>query len=408
MATVLFAWELGGGLGHITQLAPLAADLAARGHRVYAALRDLTAATAAFAGTAVQFLPAPYRPRGVPKPFKPTVNFTHVLHNVGFANDGSLSAHASAWRNLYRLTRPDLIVFDHSPTALLAARGAPARRAVIGSGFCVPPDADPLPPLRPWAPHDPERLRADEQDVLRRANRLLARWGQPPLDRVGQLYGQVDHTFLTTFPELDHYPHRGGADGDAPADRYYGPVQAPGGDPPAWPDAPGPRVYAYVKEFPALPDLLKFLVDRRLPTLLYPDGIPDAVLRPFAGPTLRVAARRPDVAAVAAGCDVAVTNANHGTTAALLAAGKPMLQVPLVLEQGIMARAVRRLGAGLDAPAKQPAVLVERMKALLDDDAYRAAAARAAGRLARVDVAAQRGAMLDAAERLLAAGRATG
>src|SRR5882762_2842841 len=38
---VLFAWELGGGMGHIHRLLPIARELAAQGHRVVFALRRL-------------------------------------------------------------------------------------------------------------------------------------------------------------------------------------------------------------------------------------------------------------------------------------------------------------------------------------------------------------------------------
>ena len=44
MANILFAWELGGGAGHIHILAPLAEALASRGHRVFLAARELTVA----------------------------------------------------------------------------------------------------------------------------------------------------------------------------------------------------------------------------------------------------------------------------------------------------------------------------------------------------------------------------
>lgn len=37
--TVLLAWELGGGMGHIQRLLPIAVELAAREHRVVFALR---------------------------------------------------------------------------------------------------------------------------------------------------------------------------------------------------------------------------------------------------------------------------------------------------------------------------------------------------------------------------------
>ena len=60
MATVLFAWESGGGLGHMVQMLPLAAQLARRGHRVCVALRHLsTAAAEVFGRAGVRFVQAP-------------------------------------------------------------------------------------------------------------------------------------------------------------------------------------------------------------------------------------------------------------------------------------------------------------------------------------------------------------
>src|SRR5207253_1351185 len=111
---------------------------------------------------------------------------------------------------------------DHSPTALLASRGLPARRALIGSGFCCPPgeEGDGIwGVIRPIsaAAADRARLRGDEDGVLARVNRVLNRWRLPPLRRLGELYTEVDENFLTTFPELDHFPQRRGAG-------YWGPV----------------------------------------------------------------------------------------------------------------------------------------------------------------------------------------
>lgn len=398
MTTILFVWELGGGLGHISQFAPLATALADNGHRVFVALRDLSAAAPFFARSKVQMLAAPYRPRRVEPGYTTTVSFAHILHNVGFGDDVSLAAHASAWRNLYRLIRPDAIVFDHSPTALLAARGAPARRVVLGSGFCVPPDTFPLAPLRPWLAADPQRLGEDERPVLARVNRLLEHWKQPPLQRLGQLFSEVDQTLLTTFRELDHYSGR--CNGE-----YVGPVNATGGAPPEWPAGCGRKVFAYLKNFPAAPQLLQFLNQRGLPTLVYPDGIPPQMMRRFASSTLRFQTRRPDTSRVAQECDVGITNANHGTTAALLMAGKPLLAVPLVIEQAVTARRVRELGVGQDAPARNPERLVQRFCELLESDTFFQAARGLAGCLT-LDPARQRQQMLRSVEAALDSPRA--
>ena len=57
-------------------------------------------------------------------------NFAHLLYNNGFYDADSLKATVQAWRELYETVRPDLIVFDHSPTALLAACGFQAKKAL--------------------------------------------------------------------------------------------------------------------------------------------------------------------------------------------------------------------------------------------------------------------------------------
>src|ERR1700728_2291050 len=127
MATIFFAWELGGGLGHLMRIAPLAKALTAQGHRVFLAARDLSRVESIYLGSGVQYVQAPFLNAQFEPGYEKPVYFADLLHNIGFADDGCLLAHAEAWRSLYRLVRPDLIVFDHSPTALLAARGVPAR-----------------------------------------------------------------------------------------------------------------------------------------------------------------------------------------------------------------------------------------------------------------------------------------
>ena len=133
MAQILFAWELGGGLGHLTPLVPLVRRLRECGHRVVAAARDLSRIDTLFAGIDVTYLQAPVKMARSADQFDPPRTFAHILHNNGFAQPAELRAMAGAWRSLYRLVDPDLVVFDHSPTALLAARDLPARPPLCGS-----------------------------------------------------------------------------------------------------------------------------------------------------------------------------------------------------------------------------------------------------------------------------------
>ena len=84
MATVMFDWEQGGGLGHLMQMLPLAEGLARKGHRGFMAVRDLVGASAVFDHKGVLFLPAPHKEGCGLAPCRRTLNFAHVLINIGW------------------------------------------------------------------------------------------------------------------------------------------------------------------------------------------------------------------------------------------------------------------------------------------------------------------------------------
>ncbi|HUT10128.1 MAG TPA: hypothetical protein VMY42_06500 [Thermoguttaceae bacterium] len=393
MATVLVAWELGGGLGHLVPLLPLVRGLCERGHRVFAALKDLPRAGAVFDDAGVSFLQAPLRTGRVRNHIERPRTFAHILHNVGFSDSGELRTLAEAWRHLFDYVQPDLILFDHSPTALLAARTHHARRAVIGIPFACPPDAHPFPDLRPGL-GDPCDLRRDEDLVLDRVNKVLASWHQPQLTRLSQLYHPVDETFLTTFQELDHYPTRKGS-------QYWGVWPLAGGQPPSWPKGKGKRLFAYLKSFPALPRLLALLNELRCPTLVYSEENDPRLRKRFQSATLRFANQRVDPSLVCAQCDLAILNGGHGTTASMLMAGKPILQLPIYLEQKLNAAATIRLGAGLSARIGRPEEIAVKLMALLCSEKHTEAARRFARRYADFDPKGQLGKALRRTEELV-------
>lgn len=394
MGNVLLTWELGGGAGHLVRLLPLARGLTAKGHRVLVALRDLSQAGRVFAGIEVSYLQAPHKTRNGGNAVDPPRSFPHILHNAGFADADELQTMVASWRSLFDLVRPDLIVFDHAPTALLAARGLPARKALIGTGFCCPPDCCPMPDLRTWLPDQSDQLRADEDRVLGNANRTLDIFKQPPLERLAQLYHHVDENFLATFPELDNYPGRTDAE-------YWGAWPNVGGKPPSWPQGNGKRIYAYLKPFPALPRLLALLAELRCPTIVCVDGVDEKLRRRFNVPTLRFETERLDLAEVGRQCDLAILNGNHGTTVSMLLAGKPILQLPIFLEQALNAKAVARLSAGLGALSDRPEQIAVRLMTMLHSDKFTEAARAFAIRYAAFDPQRQIDKMLRRAEDLI-------
>jgi glycosyltransferase involved in cell wall biosynthesis/UDP:flavonoid glycosyltransferase YjiC (YdhE family) len=397
---VLFCWEFGGGLGHMMQILPLARGLVERGHKVFVALQHLKGSAAGvFADSGVHLLQAPCGLDRVENPpHKTTGAFLHILGNV-WSDVRALTAAATAWRNLFVLARPDVALLDHSPTALLSSRGLPMRRALIGSGFCCPPDTVPLGIFKVAA--DPRRLEEEELRLVRRCNRLLAAWKQPAIDRLGRLYSQVDENFLTTFPELEQYLYRKSGAGAPP--RYWGAVLPTGGDVPQWPGGEGRRVFAYLKPFAGLDALLSLLAAHGSPVVAYVDG---GAATATDAPNIRVASGRLDMARASRECDVAILHAGQGATAAVLLAGKPILQIPLVLEQRLTAQATARLGAsetaasGIDASEEVAA----KLDLLMGESRYADAALRFARRYRTFDPAQQVDRMVRRVDELLERG----
>ena len=394
MATILLTWELGGGLGHLMNLRPLMEELPKRGHRVIAALRDLSSAHEMLGGANVEYLQAPFKHQKM-RLIEPTCTFAQVLHNCGFSAVEELATLAGAWRTMFKCVKPDLIVCDHSPMALLAARGLPARRAVIGAGFTAPPDESPLTNLRTSIEPDLAQLQAHEDEVLENSNAVLRRWGEPTIDRVARLYNPVDEMFLLTFPELDCYPHRRGA-------TYWGKWAVEMGQSPEWPAGKGPRIFGYLKPFPALPQLLTTLHGLPNPMLVYASGVDDALKNRFRSPNLHFADGPINLVKAARECDVAILNGTHGSAATMLLAGKPALHIPIFLEQGINAAAVAKLGAGINAMPNEPGEIAAGLHALLNLSQFGNAAHAFAARYADFDSARQVAKLVDRAEQLAA------
>jgi UDP:flavonoid glycosyltransferase YjiC (YdhE family) len=178
----------------------------------------------------------------------------------------------------------------------------------------------------------------DEQTLTDNVNRLLVAQRRPTLQRLGQLFNDIDEVILATYREFDHF-------GPRPKMRYWGHWPFGPGAAPVWPPGDGPKIYAYLKPFPQLEEFLKELRRHGSPTILLSGGIDKALQERFAAPTMRFEERPLDLRRVAAECDLAVLNANHGTAAALLLAGKPCVLAPLYLEQLMFARKVERLSA---------------------------------------------------------------
>lgn len=378
MARVLCAWELGGGTGHLYRLAAVARALRARGHEVTFAVRDLARAAPILGDDHAGVLQAPVWLR--PSTLPPAANYAELLNRVGYLDAGPLATLIAAWARLLDSVAPDLLVADHAPTALLAARLRGLRRAAVGTGFAIPPPVSPLPSIQPWRRFARERLVRAEAEVLDRVNQAMGRLGGPRLDRLAGIFDGCAPV-LCTFEALDHYGRR---EGGAP---YFGPLESPAPRAEArWPEGDGPRVFVYYRaRHPGFGALFEALAASGAMVLAVVDDADTATIRRYGTKGVAITRDHVDLAAAVRAARFAVCHAGHGAVAALLRAGCPVLMVPVVVEQAMLAYRATQAGLGLAVGAQRPAGDFPRMVARMIDkapalaEAARAFAARHAG-----------------------------
>ena len=342
MKRVLYAWELGGGLGHVSRFLPLAQALGERDCAISWALTDPAPAATLLGKRAGPLWQTPVFRAQVTGLPEPQLAYSEVLMHHGYLSAATLTPLLRDWRALIEAADPDLVITDHAPTALLAARSLKRACARIGTGFCCPPAQDPEPPMLAWMPPDPARRAESGRLVLASINAALAAVGAEPLATLAQMH-LADEDFVTTYAELDHYPLRA-------APRWGVVLGTEGGVAPAWPVVHGARVFVYLRAWqPQTLPLLRALRRKHCAVLAYCPGLAPAQRAEFEGPAMRFSDQPLDIEAVASSCDLVVCGGGHGTVCAALLAGRPVLIAPDVVEQGITSRNVEALGAGLSA-----------------------------------------------------------
>jgi UDP:flavonoid glycosyltransferase YjiC (YdhE family) len=100
-------------------------------------------------------------------------------------------------------------------------------------------------------------------------------------------------------------------------------------------------------------------------------------------------------------CDLAIANGNHGTTAALLLAGKPVLVIPTVAEQYMLGQRVEAMGTGVLARPDDSDDMIGGLLRILRCDEYRIAAGRFRDRYRSTNPAQVAAAIVESIERVL-------
>ncbi len=345
---ILFAWELGSNLGHLSRDLPLARACLDHGHEVVWAVPDLRGAQAVLGSEpSFSLVQSPLLNPAGPAP-RPPINYADMLLNAGYRDQASLQGAIRAWRSLLALARVDAMVFNHAPTALLAARAAGVPVLMTGTGFEVPPSVSPLPTFRHWDRTSPDMLAQADAKLQEAVATALAAVGVEAFGGLQALFADATPD-LTTFAELDPFGPRSDV-------RYIGPVFAlPKLAPAEWKTSGIPRVFAYLRpDLPGCQALLEALHALTAEVVCFMPGVPAEWMTQFTG--IRLFGEAIAIEPLLATASLVITS-GAGTIAASLLAGVPVLVVPQVLEQHLAGRRLEALGAGLNARDRRTASL---------------------------------------------------
>ena len=398
MATIALIWELGSDYGHIGRFLPIAQALRAQGHRPVMILRDISRADELLTPYGLEYLQAPlWLPpvSGLPA----ALNFTESLFLFGFLSPPGLLSIARAWRQLFALLKPELLIFDHAPTALMAARGLGLPRLITGNSFAVPPQTQPLPIYRWWeAASATTRLQETESRLLENANKVLRQLDAPLMRQVADLYA-AEATLITGLPELDVY-------GARCEENYVGAINnISHGQEPKWPGKRKTRIFAYLKaHYPKFDQVVTALSRADASVLIFAQGIARQQVQRYQSANLAFSEMPVLMSQARTECDAAVCHAG-GTVDVMLNAGKPLLLLPMQMEQNMTSKRVEKAGCGLTYTLDQPPAMVEKLLTQLlanSDFSARAIAYAASHQEFTQESALQR--LLDCCTKLLRSG----
>ncbi|WP_145385533.1 glycosyltransferase [Stieleria neptunia] len=335
---ILFAWEWGAGVSHLVRFWPLADRLREQGHRVVLALRDLTHVGQCYSLKTVPLYQSPTLTGFVSAKRDFPQTFADLAWNLGYDSVERIAAQVQAYRRIMVNESIETVVSDFGLSASIAARSLGLRRIRIGTGFECPPLTAPLTNLL-YAEPSPPSLPADdslgspEKAVLENINHAMRIIGGGEFHAFRQAIGDAGKTLLASVEELDPYA-------GSPEREYLGTWDVSNGRAPRWPDLDGHKVIAYLKPFPALPAILRQLVDLGCNVALVSDGIPATLLQSL-GPRVVLQDGHVDLQAAARQCDFAIANCNHGMSIRMLSLGVPMIGFPSFFEQRIHAGCLR-------------------------------------------------------------------
>lgn len=338
MPRILLCWEGGRGDGHVVRLQRIVKALRFRGASCFVAAFDVRAAER-LKEDGIPVLQAPTERWGGQKPpslghtmpSRDHCNFTIPLWELGFWRKQTIISNLQGWDKIFALVKPDAVVADFAPYALLAAAGRVPTFA-IGNGFFVPALCEDYLTPDDCPPSTADRVRQDVifANVRDAFRSLRQKTPEPVAAALCSL-----HPCPATLPELDpRYALRPDSLVPPELDTI-----------PAKPCGSGNLIFLYLgTDAINLPVALQAVEKTGLPAILHFRGV-----SPHQGPRsslIRTRATPFSIEEIAHNAGLVIHHGGIGITHLAALAGVPQLIVHRGSERWLNARSVSKTGAG--------------------------------------------------------------
>lgn len=338
--TILCAWEIGGELGHISRFSAIVKTLELDGHHLVLVLKDLSRAYPFFSDTQAKLLQAPiWLPKITMQ--RPIACLADTLLCMGYLEADPLDCLLQAWESIIELVKPDLVIFDYAPTAMLALHHNSLPKIMVGSGFADPVAGDPIVDWRPY-PQDDQLIARQELRVLEQINILLRRRGRNELTHLTELFA-VDRVVISTFPELDLYGEK-----RKNADYCVGPTSKLVDSPVGFISEERPRILAYLKPgYPHIEMLISALARCKASVFIACPKASPQLFTPYVSDRFQFSTELVDLQSAMSSVDLFVGHGNASSCKESLIAGNPMVVLPIQLEQLLTGKKIQEAGFGV-------------------------------------------------------------
>lgn len=352
---VAYICELGSDNDQLARLYDITKECNAAGYDVAVVVRDIVAVSAVMNKVHAAVFQAPvFLPRL--RLNRQLVCLADTLQLAGYEHGNTLLPLVQAWQALLGLLQADVLVFDHAPTALLAASNLHCRKVVVGNGYSIPVAGHKLADWQPMQSRA-ELIQEQEDNVLKVINQVQRKLELPISAAISELY-RCDRVVINHFPQLDVYRQaRANADYYTSVASFRPPVFS-------FRQAEKPRIICWLdpayKKFTPLVEALRAC---GCEILLVFAGGDSTRLKPYEATLFQATTLVPDLELLIREADMFIGHGSLGALTTAMRLGKPMLLLPMQLEQlhaglGLQAMGIAKVLTDQDnASAYQQAVI---------------------------------------------------